>query len=230
MLSCFVIHATQCICSPLYLVSGAWFNSSIKTTKQQFGILIITVTHWFCPTIIRISGDRSVRGQLVKTKDGRLETHFPERIVLIANHQIYTEWLYLWWIAYTSKQHGAVYIILKDSLKYIPIIGPAMMFYGFIFMARNWAKDKLRLRHRLQKLKLKYSGILDPMWLIIFPEGTNLSRNTCIRSAAYADKQGLVNTRHLVLPRSTGLLYCLQELRGTVEWVYDVTIAYEGVP
>ena len=191
---------------------------------------MITVTQWFCPTIIRISGDKSVRAQLVKTNDGRLETHFPERIVLIANHQIYTEWLYLWWIAYTSKQHGAVYIILKDSLRYIPVIGPAMMFYGFVFMARAWAKDKLRLQHRLQKLKLMYSGVLDPMWLLIFPEGTNLSPTTLTRSAAWADKQGVANTRHLLLPRSTGLLYCLQELEGTVEWVYDVTIAYEGVP
>ena len=199
-------------------------------TKQQFGILAITVTQWFCPTIIRISGDKSVRGQLEKTKDGRLETHFPERIVLIANHQIYTEWLYLWWIAYTSKQHGAIYIILKETLKYIPIIGPAMMFYGFIFMARNWTKDKLRLQYRLKKLKEMHSGILDPMWLLIFPEGTNLSGNTHNRSETWAKKQGIQGLRHLVLPRSTGLLYCLQELRGTVDWIYDCTIAYEGTP
>ena len=199
-------------------------------TKQQFGILATTVTQWFCPTTIRISGDKSVRGQLVKTKDGRLETHFPERIVLIANHQIYTEWLYLWWIAYTSKKHGAIYIILKETLKYIPIIGPAMMFYGFIFMARNWTKDKLRLQHRLKKLKEKHAGFLDPMWLLIFPEGTNLSRNTHERSETWAKKQGIPGLRHLILPRSTGLLFCLQELRGTVDWIYDCTIAYEGTP
>ena len=25
-------------------------------------------------------------------------------------------------------------------------------------------------------------------------------------------------------------LFCLKELRDTVEWVYDCTVAYEGVP
>ena len=71
---------------------------------------------------------------------------------------------------------------------------------------------------------------LDPMWLIIFPEGTNLSANTRQQSRKWADKQGIKDLEHQLLPRSTGLLYCLQELKGTVDWVYDCTLAYEGVP
>jgi len=35
------------------------------------------------------------------------------------------------WVSYTSDMHGAIYIILKDSLKWIPIIGWGMQFYGF---------------------------------------------------------------------------------------------------
>ena len=161
---------------------------------------------------------------------------FDERIILISNHQIYTEWLYLWWIAYTSGQHGSIYIILKESLRYIPILGPAMMLYGFVFMARNWEKDKPRLHHRLQKLKDSHSGPLsgsqklDPMWLLIFPEGTNLSGNTRKRSVAWAKKQGIPDLEHTLLPRSTGLLFCLQELKGAVDAIYDCTIAYEGIP
>jgi len=34
--------------------------------------------------------------------------------------------------------------------------------------------------------------------------------------------------KYTLLPRSTGLFFCLQQLQGTVEWVYDCTIAYEG--
>lgn len=236
----FTIHCTQILGWPLYLVNKDFYYAYMALTKQSFGLVATTTTAWFSPTVIRISGDKSVRGQLLQTKDGRLETLFPERLVMIANHQIYTEWLYLWWVAYTSKMHGHVYIILKESLKYIPFIGPGMMFYGFIFMARNWVKDKTRLHHRLQKLvKGRHGGpmsgvsgmeSLDPMWLIIFPEGTNLSANTTRQSQKWADKQGIKNLVHQVLPRSTGLLYCLQELESTIDWVYDCTLAYEGIP
>ena len=231
-----VIHTNQLIMALFYFVNKTYFNAFMTYTKQQFGIVISTVTQWFTPTLIRVSGDASVAGQITRSRDGRLVTKFPERLVLMSNHQIYTEWLYLWWFAYTSGQHGSIYIILKESLKYIPVIGPAMSLYGFIFMARNWAKDKIRLQYRLQKLKSAHAGPLsgskglDPMWLLIFPEGTNLSANTRKRSAAWAKKQDMKDFEHVLLPRSTGLLYVLQELGGTVDWVYDCTIAYEGIP
>lgn len=237
-LNCCVIsiHATQLLGTPLYLVNKDLYYAYMALTKQSFGLLIITLTQWFSPTLVRVSGDSSVRGQLRQTEDGGLEMDFPERLVMVANHQLYTDWLYLWWIAYTNRMHGHVYIILKESLKYIPIIGPGIMFYGFVFMARNWARDKPRLQHRLQKLKSRHGGpmsgseSLDPMWLMIFPEGTNLSGNTRKNSAKWAEKQGIKDFQYQLLPRSTGLLYCLQELRGTLHWVYDCTVAYEGIP
>ena len=166
-LCCTLIHTAQILIVPaLYLLPQPkyrpWFNTYVRYTKAQFSILLATVTQWFSPTTIRVSGDKSMRGRIAATKDGRLVTRFEDRIVLIANHQIYTEWLYLWWIAYTSGKHGSIYIILKESLKYIPVFGPGMMLYGFIFMARNWATDQARLAYRLQKLKvgLKFSPFL----------------------------------------------------------------------
>jgi hypothetical protein len=38
--------------------------------------------------VVRISGDASVAGQLRKTSDGRVECEFPDRMVMIANHQV----------------------------------------------------------------------------------------------------------------------------------------------
>lgn len=132
--------------------------------------------------------------------------------------------------------HGHMYIILKKSLQYIPVLGPGMIIYGFIFLSRNWAKDKPRLVRHMSKLKTGHSGpmsgstTLDPMWLMIFPEGTNLSANGRRGSAAWAEKQGIPDLHHQLHPRSTGTLYCLQQLQDTVEWVYDCTMAYEGIP
>jgi 1-acyl-sn-glycerol-3-phosphate acyltransferase len=111
-----------------------------------------------------------------------------------------------------------------------------MMFFGFVFMSRKLEKDKPRLAHRLKKLKevhhgpLSGSNGLDPMWLMLFPEGTNLSYNGRVKSAAWAKKQGMPDMQHQLLPRSTGTFFCLNELKGTVEWVYDCTMAYEGIP
>lgn len=124
--------------------------------------------------------------------------------------------------------HGFIHIILKESLKYIPVIGQGMMFYGFIFLARNWAKDKPRFVHRLSKLAKMGSD--SPMWLMIFPEGTNLSDNGRANSTKYAKKIGIEDYRHVLLPRTTGLQFCLEHLHSSVEWMYDCTVAYEGIP
>lgn len=131
--------------------------------------------------------------------------------------------------------HGHVYIILKESLKYIPIIGAGMMFYGFIFMSRKMAVDQPRMAHRLRKLKTTHVSptgktYLDPMWLLLFPEGTNLSDNGRVKSAQWAGKSGVKDMEHVLLPRVSGIYFCLSELKGTVDYVYDCTVAYEGVP
>ncbi|MCJ1439218.1 hypothetical protein MMC27_008609 [Xylographa pallens] len=222
---CLAVVASQIIGGPIYLMNEDWYNAWIAFTKQSFGLLTTTLTQWWAPTVIRISGDKSVRGQLMKTVDGGLFCNFPERLVLMANHQIYTDWLYLWWIAYTNGMHGRIYIILKESLKSIPVIGWGIQLSQFIFMKRNWEKDKPHLAAHLQKL----NNPADPMWLLIFPEGTNLAPDTRQRSALWAGTQGITDMHHLLLPRSTGLQFCLQQLHRTVPYIYDCTIAYEGV-
>lgn len=233
---CVVIVATQLVGSPLYFINTDWYYVYMSFTKQSFGLVITALTQWGSPTFVRVSGDKSVRGQLHLSSDGLLKTEFSDRLVLVANHQVYTDWIYIWWFAYTNGMHGNLFIILKESLKYIPVIGQGMMFYGFIFMARKWQSDKPRLQHRLEKLKTEHvvpqsgSPRFDPMWLLIFPEGTNLSLNTKRRSDEFCQKQGFPLTRHQLLPRSTGLFFCLQQLKGTVDWVYDCTVAYEGPP
>jgi lysocardiolipin and lysophospholipid acyltransferase len=136
----------------------------------------------------------------------------------------------------TPAMHGHLYIILKESIRWIPIFGPGCMFFGFIFMSRKMTVDQPRLAHRLGKLKVSHEGpeedkeYYDPMWLLLFPEGTNLSDNGRVKSAKWAEKMGLKDPVHLMLPRSTGTYFCLNELKGTVDYVYDCTLAYEGVP
>ncbi|KAF2089599.1 acyltransferase-domain-containing protein, partial [Saccharata proteae CBS 121410] len=220
------INAAQFIGLPFKMIDPKFYNDYMAFTKQSFAVLVTTLTQWWSPTQVRVSGDTSMPGQLYRKADGSLECKFPSRIVLMANHQLYTDWLYLWWIAYTNKMAGHVYIILKESLKNIPLIGWGAQFYNFIFLARNWETDKPRFKEHLDTL----NDPKNPMWLIIFPEGTNLSAITRESSRRWAEKNGIKDMRHQLLPRSTGLRFCLQNLRKSTDWLYDCTIGYEGVP
>ncbi|KAK5684241.1 hypothetical protein LTS10_004105 [Elasticomyces elasticus] len=220
------ISASQFIGAPLKLVDPKFYDSYMAWTKESFAILMTTITQWWSPTIIRVSGDESMKGQLYQMDDGTLKCNFPHRLVLMANHQLYTDWLYLWWIAYTNKMHGRIYIILKESLKQLPIFGWGAQFYNFIFLSRKWETDKWRFKQAMNHLR----NPEDPMWLLIFPEGTNLSEVTREKSKSWAKKSGVPDMKNQLLPRSTGLQFCLQELKQSTNWLYDCTIAYEGVP
>lgn len=220
------ISASQFIGAPLKYVDAKFYEAYMAWTKESFAVLVTTITQWWAPTVVRVSGDESMKGQLFQMKDGTLKCNFPHRLVMMGNHQLYTDWLYLWWIAYTNKTHGHIYIILKESLKQVPIIGWGMQYYNFIFLSRNWEKDRYNFKKHLDHLK----DPTDPMWLLIFPEGTNLSETTREKSAKWAEKTGIPDMKHQLLPRSTGLQFCLKELRPSTNWLYDCTIAYEGVP
>lgn len=101
-----------------------------------------------------------------------------------------------------------------------------MQFYGFIFLSRKWEKDKARLEYRLSKI----SELKSPFWLLIFPEGTTLCAETRKKSVIYAQKVNKIDLKHVLLPRATGLRFCLETLDGAIDYVYDCTIGYEGVP
>ncbi|KAH9845463.1 acyltransferase-domain-containing protein [Teratosphaeria destructans] len=177
---------------------------------------------------MHISGDDSVDGQILRTPEGRISCQFPERMILVANHQLYTDWLFLWWTAYIAGYHGYLIIILKDAIKKIPIVGSGMQFFSWIFLSRRWETDKERLRQSIDALSDPVQK--SPMWLLIFPEGTNLSKRSMSLSQKWAAETGLAPFELTLLPRSRGLQVCIEGLRGSVDWLYDCTIAYEDIP
>ncbi|KAF9895625.1 hypothetical protein BX616_009210, partial [Lobosporangium transversale] len=62
-----------------------------------------------------------------------------------------------------------------------------MRFFDFIFLKRNdWAHDKKAIESNLERLRKD-----DPLWLLVYPEGTVVSRGTRKRSSAFAQKAGL---------------------------------------
>ncbi|CAN6674409.1 2-acyl-1-lysophosphatidylinositol acyltransferase [Trichomonascus vanleenenianus] len=219
------IYGTQAIGYPIKFVAPEVYRAWIDITKQSYGIYLTSMNQLWTPTEAVISGDKSMEGLFSLNPDGTLKTNFGGHTVLISNHQLYSDWAYLWWIAFTARMHGAVYIILKASLKWIPIIGWGMQNYRFIFLSRKWMSDEKVLKEGLDVV----ADMEWPSWLILFPEGTTMSSGGFAKSEAYAKKTDLEMPKHLLLPRATGLRYSLQRLAETVEYVYDATIYYPGI-
>lgn len=82
------IHVGQFLGSPLYFINKDYYYAYMSTTKQSFGLAINSITQWFSPATIRVSAEPGVADELDLSKDGRLECSFPERLVLMSNHQV----------------------------------------------------------------------------------------------------------------------------------------------
>jgi hypothetical protein len=82
------ISASQFLGAPLKLIDPVFYDGYMAYTKECFAILITCLTQWWAPTVVRVSGDTSMLGQLIKKKDGSLQCKFEDRLVLMANHQV----------------------------------------------------------------------------------------------------------------------------------------------
>ncbi|XP_010690936.1 probable 1-acyl-sn-glycerol-3-phosphate acyltransferase 5 isoform X2 [Beta vulgaris subsp. vulgaris] len=67
----------------------------------------------------------------------------------------------------------------------------------------------------------------DPIWLAIFPEGTDFTEQKCIQSQKYAADHGLPILTNVLLPKAKGFFVCMEKLRNSLDAVYDVTVGYK---
>lgn len=89
-------------------------------------------------------------------------------------------------------------IILKDTLKRIPLYGYAMQIFGFIFIKRSIINDKAILVDA-------FTNINNDVSLLLFPEGTVTSQHTKSKSNSFADKNGLKRLNNVLCPRSNSI-------------------------
>ncbi|TCD67012.1 hypothetical protein EIP91_000632 [Steccherinum ochraceum] len=246
-LGCLMINGFQfTVLLPLKLIPFSfgrrWYTEGIRYSKGAFGTLLLLICQWFAPTKFAITFEKEGLGRfteeeieqlVVRDESGKvLQLKFPQKTVLIANHQIYADWLYAWCLSYFTGTHKDVYIVLKKSLKWAPIVGWGMQFFNFIFLARSWASDRLELSTRLAWLGRRAEKDDTPLTFILYPEGTLVSKDTRPISKKYADKIGVPDMSHMLLPRSTGLHYSLRSLTPRIPslQMIDITMAYPGIP
>lgn len=246
-LGCIAINASQFVfLLPLrfipFVSARSLYDAGIRFSEGAFGTLLILMCQWFAPSRLVITFERDGPGAFsmdeigeiaIRGRDGRvLGLKLPTKSVLIANHQVYADWWYAWCLTYFMDTHRDVCIVLKKGLKWIPIVGWGMQFFNFIFLARSWASDRTYLVKQLALLGQRAQLHDTPLTFILYPEGTLVSRDTRPISKKYADKLGIPDMTHTLLPRSTGLHYSLRALSSSVPslQLLDITVAYPGTP
>ncbi|PVG04606.1 hypothetical protein CPB86DRAFT_720875 [Serendipita vermifera] len=245
LLVCFVqINALQFCLLPLAVLPGTrgYYADGIRYTKRTFGISIVFISQLFAPTSFRVTYDTSnmagIDWMIKDPQTGSITLNWPKKVVTIANHQMYADWWYLWSLSYFANMHAYILIVLKKSLKWMPILGWGMQFFEFIFLARSWAADRDVLTSRLSAIAAHHTTTTsarpeddEPLNFILFPEGNLVSADTAPISKKYAEKMNLVHPRNTLLPRSTGLhtsLIALSQIPSL--YLMDVTVGYPGIP
>lgn len=92
---------------PLQYVNRKQYQRFIDVTQVAFVEVILLLHRLAAPTKLMFSGDPFIE----------------EPCIIIANHQTYADWIYIWILLYYFGRESELKIILKESLKHIPVIG-----------------------------------------------------------------------------------------------------------
>ncbi|KAI3446072.1 hypothetical protein Pfo_002737 [Paulownia fortunei] len=148
-----------------------------------------------------------------------------ERVLLIANHRTEVDWMYLWDLALRKGCEGYIKYILKSSLMKLPVFGWVFHIMEFIPVERKWEADELMMHQMLSTFR----DPQDPLWLAVFQKA-QISRSSleqkCMRGQKYASENGLPILKNVLLPKTKGFYACLENLRDSLDAVYDITIGY----
>ena len=145
-------------------------------------------------------------------------------VLVVSNHHCRLDWLFLWPVACRHGRAGALHVMLKDSLKHVPLFGWAMQAFGFSFLGRvDRASDVATIRERLRAARTA-----GPAYALLFPEGTDLSPSNLKKARAY----GLTldpprRWNHVLVPKGAGLAAAIEALGDDLDAIYDVTIRYD---
>ncbi|MCU0662679.1 MAG: 1-acyl-sn-glycerol-3-phosphate acyltransferase [Myxococcota bacterium] len=150
-----------------------------------------------------------------------------ENALIVVNHQSMTDVPCLLAFARLYGRVGDLKWFVKEIIRRVPGIGWGMVFLDCVFVRRNWTRDRKVVERVFSRLNKHRT----PFWLILFAEGTRMSRSKLERSRAFEEQNGKPLMDHVLSPRIAGFVASVQGLAGSVQAVYDITIGYpDGVP
>lgn len=178
-----------------------------------YGYLLF-IAEWWSGSSIKIYCDQELKR--------RIENKTPEEnAIILMNHHYELDWLYCWMVADRVGMVGNCRSFIKDSLKYLPILGWAGNFNDDIYIKRNFEKDQSMIQKQLKEL----TGFPYPVWLHLFPEGTRYTKQKHEASKEFAKSRGLPDLEHHLVPRTRGFTFTLANVdKKKLPTIYDLTM------
>lgn len=194
---------------PLMFINPSWYRWINNRLVATWLTLPVALLETMFGVKVVITGDAFVPG---------------ERSVIIMNHRTRMDWMFLWNCLMRYSYLRVEKICLKASLKSVPGFGWAMQAAAYIFIHRKWKDDKSHFENVIDY----FCDIREPLQLLIFPEGTDLTENSKARSNDFAEKNGLKKYEYVLHPRTTGFTFVVDRLREgkNLDAVHDITVAY----
>ncbi|ENN81517.1 1-acyl-sn-glycerol-3-phosphate acyltransferase gamma [Dendroctonus ponderosae] len=152
------------------------------------------------------------------------ETYFgKEHGYCIMNHSYEIDWLMGWMACEKMRVLGNCKAYAKKVIQYMPVLGWGWKFSEFVFLERSYEKDKEIINRQIKEL----ADHPDPIWLLLFPEGTRFTPKKHQISIEFANKNNLPVLKHHLLPRTKGFVASLASMRGKVPAIYDTLVAFK---
>ncbi len=150
--------------------------------------------------------------------------------IIVMNHHYEVDWLFGWMVADRFNVLGNARVYLKKSLRFVPVMGWCWAVSDVVFLDRDWNRDKDAIAYGIGAL----ADFPDPMFSLIFAEGTRMSPKKLEASLEFAAKNGLPALKHHLVPRTKGFAHTMKHLDSRkIPALYDVTLAVneeDGAP
>lgn len=186
-------------------------NFIIRIMKKEWLNLTIAYSSVFFPYPISVAYNANIR----KIK----------RSLIISNHITNYDWLIILIVLQKFSLYDDVIIILKESLRKIPVFGHSMTLFKYIFLTRNWLRDKIILKNSIHKIIQQKN-----FHFLLFPEGTIFVTSQHAKSKAFAEKNNIMYNnslflpKNVLLPRTKGPNYILSSIHNSIESIIDITL------
>lgn len=122
---------------------------------------LVSVAEWWANVTLKLYID----------KDDWERYYGKEHGYCIMNHSYEIDWLMGWMACEKMKVLGNCKAYAKKVIQYMPVLGWGWKFAEFVFLERSYDKDKTIIDRQIKEL----SDHPDPMWLLLFPEGTRFT-------------------------------------------------------
>ncbi|XP_044742402.1 1-acyl-sn-glycerol-3-phosphate acyltransferase delta-like [Chrysoperla carnea] len=160
----------------------------------------------------------------VYVKKGEYDKYFgKEHAYCIMNHSYEIDWVVGWALCERLRLLGNCKAYAKKSIQYVPVIGWAWKCAEFVFLERSFDKDKDIISKQITEL----ADHPDPIWLLIYPEGTRFTEEKHQVSLKFAKEKGLPQLKYHLNPRTKGFYASLPSMRGKIPSVLDNELVFD---